>query len=141
MTNIKETELKLNLIFFTIYCFDPIVFYLLKNENNSLDESSLKKLKETLLLKIKKFKTFLVLYFLELLYTYPQNLSESAEYFMVKNYLKNFQYIDQVFKKTDLNKLYKKNNVFCYKDLELNLEGPNLISLMAIDFLEDYLSS
>lgn len=138
VTKSKEYELKLEFIFFTLSCFDRPSFYLIKNDLLK-DKILLKKVKNSLCLKVSRFKIILQQYYLFSLYNNSKNKIKSCDLLLIKNYLINFQFIDKIIK--NYNSSYLLHNKISHTS-DINhssMNSKSLETLIALEYLEEYL--
>ena len=138
VTKSKEYELKLEFIFFTLSCFDRPSFYLIKNDLLK-DKILLKRVKNSLCLKISRFKIILQQYYLFSLYNNSKNKIKSCDLLLIKNYLINFQFIDKIIKNYNSSYLLY-NKISHTSDIShSNMNSKSLETLIALEYLEEYL--
>ena len=138
VTKSKEYELKLEFIFFTLFCFDRPSFYLIKNDLLK-DKILLKRVKNSLCLKISRFKIILQQYYLFSIYNNSKNKIKSCDLLLIKNYLINFQFIDKIIKNYNssylvYNKISHTSNIS-----HSNMNSKSIETLIALEYLEEYL--
>ncbi len=149
----KNFEYKLELTSLVLFCLDPMNLNSIRSldlkEQQEINFKSTKfldldlnlkdlQIKTSLSLKLNFLKKALGRYYLTLIK--KKNQEKNFEYIIIKNYLSNFESLDQVYLTFLIKKVYFEKSTFfrCEKKPYVNLRIKHLI--FGLETLEDFLN-